>query len=170
MLLYNISLEQRSNICVQFTIHFVSDPSLPWILEKIELSTKDSIIPEHKLSVEKHAGARPVFQLRFGDAEHCPTAVLDDPLHASCYHDHSYVPQWPWIVAQICLMENNGLWVATYRLRCLVSSVYSTPIECPFRAWLNKFTAPTDLNTYHSGWSISKYHQWQTKMSDVIFF
>jgi hypothetical protein len=57
----------------------VSQSSQSFPSMDLQLSTKDSIRPEHKLEFKRQADMQPVYQIHYGEINHTPIWVMGFP-------------------------------------------------------------------------------------------
>ena len=155
MILRGYSPEQRKNSCIRFIFGSIEEGSDPWIFEGVDIVPINWEEPRMR-PVADSFGMKPMSQILFGDyartLQPMPEMSLD-----GCRHLREYVPQWPWVVAQICMLGNTSELICTERLKFILAVVQNPSPVCPFRKWLNRFSAPMDL----VGWRISRFPDWQ---------
>lgn len=166
MILRGCSPYERSTLCVQFMFEGISAFSDPWILQKVDVVNVDWNEPNQK-AIAGVIGVRPLCQLIFGGIKRTAMPMGEIPT-SGCRHVRDYVPQWPWVVAQICALGNDSGWVATERLKFLLAVIQNPSPICQFRKWLNKFNAPMEVSSYP--WTISRTNEWLSKMAKVLCF
>lgn len=167
MFLRNWPLEERKNLCIQFIFDGISSYSAPWVFRGVNVTTIDWTQPMLKATADT-IGFQPHSELVLGESKHGLTPISVVP-SLGCQHTMDYVPQWPWVLAQLYnLDDNSSYWVWDQRLRFLMASIQNSSPTSPFRKWLNTFNAPREVIGYP--WIISRFDEWQFKMGKVLCF
>lgn len=167
MLLQNWPLEERKDLCIQFVFDGICTHLDPWVFRGVHVYTMDWTQPRLK-AMANLFGFQPQYELVFGENKHGSLPIRPYP-PLGCQHSMVYVPQWPWILAQLCILDDNkSPWVWFQRLRFIMASIENSSPTSPFHKWLNTFAAPTKVIGYP--WPISRFDEWQSKMGKVLCF
>lgn len=163
MALSGCSVEERKALCVQFFFDNIVDHRTPWVLRKIDVKHADWTEPVLKQQADV-LGFHPMYQLFLGQHKYFPTLIPSE----DCEKLGVYIPHWPWILAQLCTLDNYSEWISSERLRFLLTSVVNSAPGCPFYTWVWTFKGPRSLSEYP--WSMSRYDEWFSKTGLVLFF
>lgn len=85
-----------------------------------------------------------------------------------CHHYSQYRPQWPWMLAQMCLHKDTSASVVRQRLGLLISTLHNTLPHSPFAKWQDQFVAPEGEDCFP--WVLPRLEQWQKTMKTVMRF
>ena len=156
----------QNTTCVRFVFQDISSPSDSWILERVEVTHIDWDSDE--LFMQRHeSGISALYQLCFG-LKLIQYMPVDEDHANDCIHYTKYTPQWPWLLAQICLYGGTDGWIMYRRLGHVLGRMDEAAPRSPFQKWQNQFKAPTDPAKFP--WKLTKFEQWQMKMGDILGF
>lgn len=159
-------MEERNNLCIHFAFDSIKKHSDPWVFRGVNVTAIDWTTPKHK-GIANTLGVQPMYQIAFGDIIR-DSVPIRPILRIGCEHENDNVPQWPWVIAQLCEVDNVSPWISMQRLVFLLAVIQNSSPVSPLRKWLNTFAAPKDMSEYP--WSISRVDEWQSKMGRVLCF
>lgn len=160
----------KTNTCIHFCFDSISTPSDQWELQYVGVSQIDWTTEQPFKRIGETMGRQAMYSAIFGDINFWNRHIYDEPI-SDCYHSTSYLPQWPWVVAQICAMRNTSQFIAKQRLCLLLTATWEAAPLSPFEKWRDRYQAPPILEEMLVwGRDDSECDEWERKMAPSICF
>lgn len=151
----------KTNTRVIFMFKDITTLSDRWELQFVGMSKIEETTENPSDRTEENNENEPIYTTYFGETPVWNRRIDNRPL-VDCGHLSSYVPQWPWLLAQVCAMRNKSDWIAKQRLLLLLAAIQDAAPLSPFEKWRDSFQAP-DMRE-NRVWKLSKVARWERKM------